>query len=248
MFVLQMCRAFTEHLMGKKLFEEAAIALGKSRKLLGDKGNPKPGHFASLIPGTIDYTSHHQTIRNLVQAMDGKRVCKVAYRNVMARRTKTLYVKPFKLFSHRDTVYLHAGLARRPGKPYREPDFDPLLAVHRISSIGITDRQFSMPEDYDFERDFNQTFGIAKDEAFIVEVEFFDWAANYVAERSWSPDQKITKRRDGSVKLKFTASSEPEILSWVLSFGENAVLVKPISLKILLIKALEHTLTNYKSI
>jgi predicted DNA-binding transcriptional regulator YafY len=245
MMVLQMCRAFTEHLLGRRLFEEAAIALGKSRKFLKDQTDTTSGHFASLIPGTIDYTPHHETIQRIVKAMDGKRVCKVAYRSVMARRAKSFFIKPFKLFSHRDTIYLHAGLARPPGKPYREPDFNPLLAVHRIRTIDITNRSFTTPDDYDFERDFNQTFGIVKEEAFEVEVDFSGWAANYVAERSWSPGQKIIKRRDGSIKLKFTASSEPEILSWVLSFGKNAKLLKPLSLKRQTVAIIESTLSNY---
>ena len=247
MMVLQMCRAFTEHLLGRRLFEEAAIALGKSRKMLRNQDDTTSGHFASLIPGTIDYTPHHETIHSLVKAMDEKRICKLSYRNVMARRAKSFFVKPFKLFSHRDTIYLHAGLARPPGKPYREPDFDPLLAVHRIRMIDITDRSFTIPDDYDFERDFNQTFGIVKEEAFTVEVEFYGWAATYVSERSWSPDQKIVKRRDGSIKLKFTASSELEIVSWVLSFGDHARLIKPADLKVQLIQALEKTRLAYAS-
>lgn len=247
MMVLQMCRAFTEHLLGRRLFEEAAIALGKSRKMLRNQDDTTSGHFASLIPGTIDYTPHHETIHSLVKAMDEKRICKLSYRNVMARRAKSFFVKPFKLFSHRDTIYLHAGLARPPGKPFREPDFDPLLAVHRIRMIDITDRSFTIPENYDFERDFNQTFGIVKEEAFTVELEFYGWAATYVSERSWSPDQKIVKRRDGSIKLKFTASSELEIVSWVLSFGDHARLIKPADLKVQLIQALEKTRLAYAS-
>ena len=44
--------------------------------------------------------------------------------------------------------------------------------------------------------------------------------------RVWSNDQVIT--RDGDkVRIKFTASSEPEIISWILSFGDEARLIKP---------------------
>lgn len=42
-----------------------------------------------------------------------------------------------------------------------------------------------------------------------------------------SPDQKITKKRNGGIKLRFSASSEPELTSWVLSFGEEAKVIKP---------------------
>ncbi len=65
-----------------------------------------------------------------------------------------------------------------------------------------------------------------KDDAFEVEVEFTGWAARYVSERIWSPDQKIFQK-NGKTILTFSASSEPELISWVLSFGEEAKLNKP---------------------
>ncbi len=137
------------------------------------------------------------------------------------------YVKPLKLFSHKDTVYLNARLAKAPGKKYRDPDFDPLLAVHRIQKVELTPRSFDSPDDYDFEKVFNRNFGVIKKEEFDVELDFSGWAAAYVAERIWNPDQKITKKRDGSVRLKFGASSEPELISWILSFGDAVKLIKP---------------------
>jgi predicted DNA-binding transcriptional regulator YafY len=114
-----------------------------------------------------------------------------------------------------------------PGKRYRAPDFDPLLAIHRIQEIQITERSFTLPGKYDFERDFNQSFGILKDAPFNVEVRFHGWAAIYVTERTWSPNQIITKHRDGSITLKFQASSEPEIISWILSFKDEARVIRP---------------------
>ena len=41
----------------------------------------------------------------------------------------------------------------------------------------------SPPKNYDFEKLFNREFGIIKEEAFKVRVEFSGWAARYVAER-----------------------------------------------------------------
>jgi predicted DNA-binding transcriptional regulator YafY len=35
------------------------------------------------------------------------------------------------------------------------------------------------------------------------------------------------KKDKNKVILKFTASSEPELISWLLSFGEEATLIKP---------------------
>ena len=225
--VLQMCRAFTEHLLGGKLFEEAARALGKSQTLVPGGKAVSSRHFASFIPGTIDYTPHHESIHSLIRAMEDRKVCKIIYKSIMAKRAKTFYIKPLKIFSHKDTIYLHARMARYPGKPYKEPDFDPLLAIHRLKNLEITERSFEFPKDYDFEKFFNQNFGVIKEEAFEVELEFTGYAAKYIAERIWSPDQKLTEKKDGTVKLKFSASSEPELIGWVLSFADEARVVKP---------------------
>jgi len=225
--ILQMCRAFTEHLLGRQLFDEAAQAILKSQAHLPEKQRVDSRHFASFIPGSIDYTGHHQTIRRLIKAMDEKRICKITYKRIMADRAKTFFIKPLKIFSQKDTIYLHARMAGYPGKPYKKPDFDPLLAIHRIKNLELTERSFEFPKDYDFEKFFNQNFGVIKEEAFKVEMEFTGYATEYVAERIWSPDQKLIKKKDGTVKLKFSASSEPELISWVLSFGDEAKVVKP---------------------
>ena len=228
---LQMCRAFTEHLLGRQMFEEAAQALDKSQAYLPADRRFASNHFATLISGRIDYTNHHQIIRRLIGAMDERKVCEITYKKIMAKRAKTFYVKPLKIFSYKDTIYLHARMARYPGKPYKEPDFDPLMAIHRIKNLEITDRRFEFPKDYNFDKVFNQNFGVIKEEAFEVEVEFTGYAAQYVAERIWSPDQKLTEKKDGTAKLKFSASSKPELISWVLSFRDEAKVIKPEWLK-----------------
>lgn len=218
---------FTEHLLGRQLFEEATQALEKSQAYLPEDKRTAPGHFASYTPGSIDYTSHHQIIQSIIRAMEESKVCKVIYQRIMANRAKTFYIKPFKLFSHKDSIYLHAGMARYPGRKYREPDFDPLLVIHRIKDIEITDRKFEFPKNYDFQKVFNQNFGVIKEDAFEVEVEFSGWAARYVSERIWSPDQKIVKNKGGKIRLIFTASSESELMGWILNYAEEARVIKP---------------------
>ena len=239
--ILQMCRAFTEHLLGKTLFEEATNALLKGQAHLPSAGSLSGQHFASFRPGSIDYTKHHDIVHSLMDAMEKSRICQVTYQAIMEDKPKQYFIKPLKLFSHHETVYLHAQKARTPGKEYHEPDFNPLLAVHRIKGIKVTERFFKQPRNYDFEKFFNENFGIMKKDVFEVEVEFKGWAARYVAERSCSPDQKITKKGKKRIVLKFTASSVEEIISWVLSFGEEARLIKPDNLVQTIINKLELT-------
>jgi len=224
---LYMCRSFAQHLLGHRFMEEATRGLEKGRALLPQKTRFSSHHFASYKPGTIDYTPHQESIRTLLEAMEKSRVCKISYRTVMAKKSKTFYIKPYRLFSHQDTVYLHAGLARKPGQLYKEPAFDPLLAVHRIQKADLDERLFKFPEDYDFEKIFNRNFGVIKEEAFEVKVEFTGFAAGFVAERIWSPDQRIQQLPGGKIHLSFSASSKPELVAWLLSFGDEARLLEP---------------------
>ena len=58
-------------------------------------------------------------------------------------------------------------------------------------------------------------------------VDLTGWAARYVTERVWSPDQKIVKKGKDKIRLSFKASSEPEVIGWLLSFGDQAKLIEP---------------------
>jgi len=229
--VLQMCKAFTEHLLGPDMLKEAAQGIEKSLAQTSQKHLNGDGHFASFNYGYIDYTTHQETIRRLIQAMGARRVCEVAYKAALSEKAKVFFVKPLKLFSHKDTLYLSARMARYPGCTYRKPDFDPLLAVHRIRNIAVTERSFEFPKSYDFQKEFNQNFGLIKGRPFKVEVEFSGYAAAYVAERIWSTDQKVARHKDGRVRLTFTASSKPEVASWLMSFGKEARVIRPVIIR-----------------
>ncbi|MBN2468536.1 MAG: WYL domain-containing protein [Deltaproteobacteria bacterium] len=225
--VLYMCRAFAEHLLGKTQFEDATRAFLKSHALLPQEENGGQQYFACFRPGSIDYTPHQETLQALLAAMEEKKICKITYQPIGEGKDKNFYIKPLKIFSHLDTIYLHARMARTPGKKYIDPAFDPLLAMHRIKAIDKTERPYRLPKDYDFEKTFNREFGIIKEKAFEVEAEFTGWAAGYISERVWSPHQKIVKKGKGKIILTFASSSQAEVMSWILSFGEEARLLKP---------------------
>jgi predicted DNA-binding transcriptional regulator YafY len=241
--MLYMCQAFTRHLLGKDLFLESEKAIQKSSLL--SSGKAKSDSFAAFLPGTIDYTPRQQDIRQLIKAMDEKTVCEIVYKNPMEDTGKTFYIKPYKLFAYNNALYLHAGMARYPGSRKTEFDFDPLLAVHRLEKVSLTDRKFVVPKDYNFEKQYNQAFGIIKEESFRVRLELSGYAAAYAMERRLSPDQKIKRVKRGII-LTFTASSEPEVLSWVLSFGDQVKVLSPAWLVDEVVQSLEKTRKKYR--
>jgi predicted DNA-binding transcriptional regulator YafY len=228
---LKMCKAFAEHLLGPELLREATQAIEKSGVSIDSHPKEFSDIFAVLPFGAIDYTPHQDTLRVLILAMAERKICRVGYKAAYDGIEKDFFIKPLKLFSYKDCLYLSAQLARSPGSKYRKPDFDPLLAVHRITHIFLTDRQFTYPKNYDFKTHFNNGLGVIKEKPFAIEVEFNDWAAKYISERLWDKDQVVSSKTNGSVRLKFKASSTYEAISWLLSFRDNFKIIKPIHLK-----------------
>jgi predicted DNA-binding transcriptional regulator YafY len=243
---LHMCKTFTAHLLGESFYNEATRALEKTIPLLSGETKLPSRHFASFSTGTIDYTPHQENIRALIEVMNAKKICRITYQAIMQKKAKTYHVKPLKIFSYRDTMYLHARLAREPGKVYRPPDFNPLLAIHRFKKVEMTERCFEYPTDYDFNEVFDRSFGLVKEDAFEVEIEFQGWAVDYVAERTWSPDQKISKVGDDKIRITFSASSEPELIAWILSFGEEAKVIQPEWVLAEIMKKIRRTAALYK--
>ena len=230
---LIMCRAFTGHLLGRNQFDAAMSALHKSSQLLHDTPdgdaatNDESRVYGVYRPGAIDYTPFQTQWQTLLEAMEKSLVCEISYRKILDKRAKTSRIKPLKIFSHRETVYVHARYAKEPGKLFQPVAYDPLLALHRFQSVTLTDTPFTKPADYDFERTFNEHFGVIKQKRFRVKAELTGWAAGFTAERKLSPDQKITRRKGGKLIIEFSATSEPEVLNWVLGLGAEAKLLAP---------------------
>jgi len=101
---LQLCKAFTQHLVGKKLYEEATQAILKSKTALAGGQQIGECHFTAFCPGTIDYTPQHQIIHTLIDAMEKQKVCKLTYQAIESPRPKTFHIKPLKLIGLRNLI------------------------------------------------------------------------------------------------------------------------------------------------
>ena len=227
---LQMCRAFTEHLLGQDTFVEMERAVEKSGQHLPVGVDGAGSVFGVVRSGVIDYTRHEPVLRTLLSGMADRRVCEVTYRGLSAPVAKTFHIKPLQVFAHRETVYVHARRARTPGQPYTAPKYDPLLALHRFENVTLTDTPFHRPRGYDFEKVMNQGFGVWMQKRFRVVVDLESWAAAFARERTWSPGQSLEELSGGGLRLGFWSTSEPEVMSLVLGFGVCAKLREPVAL------------------
>ena len=233
MDALLMCRAFTKHLLGNRGFVEAERALEKTSQLLavggdGDGGGELgEGRFGVFRPGSIDYTPFMGYLHTISEAIGERRVCEAEYRKPGERRSKVFRFKPLKVFSWRESIYVHGRYAVMPGKKWKDVGYDPIWALQRFRRVEKTEVEFKWPADYDFEKGLNREFGMLRGEKFRVVAEFTGWAADYVAEREWSPGQVVEWAKQGKLRLEFDAVSRDEVVSWVIGFGAHCRVVSP---------------------
>jgi predicted DNA-binding transcriptional regulator YafY len=77
--------------------------------------------------------------------------------------------------------------------------------------------------------------------------DFTAWVATYVRERVWSSDREKTWDENGDLlRRSFGASSEDELISWILSFGANGRLLEPEKLVEKVVKNLGRMTGRYR--
>ena len=98
----------------------------------------------------------------------------------------------------------------------------------RVQSVKLTGKAFPRPEKFSLENRLRGSFGVHSSEGeFEVVLRFNARAADYVREKKWHASQQLRELRDGGVELKLKLTSLAEIERWVLSWGGDAVVLKP---------------------
>ncbi len=223
---LLLCRDMVWRLFPAPLRDQLGDTIAKTAVLLPDyeeRGEALDSIAYFQPKGIVDYSQSQPLLDTLFRAIRERRVCKIVYRAPEWPRKRTLEVAPYRFVIFREAFYAKCRPVSALAPP--EPKKDRPLAVHRMSSITPTGQSFSPIEDDD--KRAADAFGLAREAPFRVVVEFIPKAAVYVRERIWSKDQQITDLPDGGITLEFTATSRPEVLAWVLSFGGEATLHAP---------------------
>lgn len=236
---LTFCRDIVRHLLPKNVEDELQHVLGSTAdRLRLDEDGMTESYAHPLVKGRIDYSPFQTTFEDIQLAMRKRRLCRVDYLARSSGDRHHYLVAPLRLIVYREAFYLRCRVCspRLTGR-----DRFRTLAVHRISRLRVNSDTFTdKPED-----DAEPHFGFPFHEPIRVRAAFCGSAATYVAERIWSADQTIKRRRDGSIELIFTATSTPEVISWILSFGPDAELLEPRELREEVLSCAEEILRRY---
>lgn len=162
-------------------------------------------------------------IDQLTDAMLANQTCYVFYHSFHDDKDKSFKIDPLHFFEHRGGLYLFVHTT----------SFGDIrvLAVERINKIKLTGEQFTYPADFDPDEKLKHAFGLFYDDPVNVEIRFSAKQARYIRERIWAVNQQIIDQEDGSIILKMETSGRYEIKKWVLGYGTEAEILKPVELR-----------------
>ncbi|MBU6409473.1 MAG: WYL domain-containing protein [Verrucomicrobia bacterium] len=98
----------------------------------------------------------------------------------------------------------------------------------RIESATPTGRHFEPARAFSLQERLRDSFGVHSAEGrFEVVIRFNRRAADYVREKKWHDSQQLRELKAGGVEMRLRLSSLVEIERWILSWGGDAVAIKP---------------------
>jgi predicted DNA-binding transcriptional regulator YafY len=156
----------------------------------------------------------------LAKATAHRQQLELTYRKPGSRQTEPRVVDPYHLANINGEWYLFAfDHARKDIRTF---------VPARVQAVRQTGTTFARPEKFSLERRLRDSFGVHSGEGeYEVILRFNARVADYVREKKWHASQRLRDLKGGGVELRMKLSSLVEIERWVLSWGGDAVVVKP---------------------
>jgi predicted DNA-binding transcriptional regulator YafY len=175
------------------------------------------------IPDHVhDYSDKGEVIDQIVTALVDEQPLVIKYENRAGKRRR-LRVDPLTLVTYKRGLYL-VGFSHH----------HKALRVFAIDGIEDATRQqgksFVYPTDYDPRKLFDGAFGIIGGEETEVTIRFDGSVEPSLRRRKFHATQRLQKK-GGYVYLTMRPRGTTEVLPWVLSWGANAAVVSPPSLR-----------------
>ncbi|MGN0903400.1 MAG: helix-turn-helix transcriptional regulator [Succinivibrio sp.] len=195
-----------------------------------DKNKNLDGHEISYIrKGFIRYDNFSEVIEKLRYCINNRVCCTIHYKKLQRTEPLEYTFAPHKILMFKDVLYVSGYIVEASGIACKKLySTQTNFCVHRITDI----RQLETSSQYlEYDDSQNGYFGMMKNEPLKVSIRFDGSVENYITDRIWSDDQKFEYLDDGSFILTLTVQSTPELISFVLSFGDKAEILFPETLR-----------------
>jgi predicted DNA-binding transcriptional regulator YafY len=103
--------------------------------------------------------------------------------------------------------------------------------IERIQGIELTAEHYFIPETWSIAEYLRSSWGIVREEEVAVSVAFSRAVAQRVRETRWHPSQQLETMADGRLLFRVKVAGVIEITPWILSWGADAEILEPASLR-----------------
>lgn len=103
--------------------------------------------------------------------------------------------------------------------------------INRIQSVFNTYTSYRIPEDFSVQNHMEKSWDIRLGPEAHVVIEFAPRIAPLIREVRWHSTQKIHENTDGGLRFEATVAGWQEVGWWVLTWGEEAEVIKPTELR-----------------
>jgi len=176
-----------------------------------------------LSHGARDYSEVSNQIEGLQKALLHQYRVILRYSKKKSSDIDTYDLDPYTLIFHKGGMYILGYVHNR--KDLR------LFALERVRAVEVTRHRFTIPDNFQPEEHFSDSFGLVNDKPMHVKIAFSNNISHTIVSRNWMPNQVISKESNDRTLLSFTATGKMELVSWILSFGMNAEVLEPAELR-----------------
>jgi predicted DNA-binding transcriptional regulator YafY len=170
------------------------------------------------------YEKQQGILKTLNRSILEHRIVEVEYQTLGQAEPKRRRIMPYGVAFYHSSLYIVADSCEVPA------DQDPLrhLKLDRFVKATALDEWFKPRADFDLETHLRRSIGMfASGSVKTFRVHISAYAARWLEEDPWHPDQQIKKNPDGSIVLTIQASHDLEIIPRVLALGNEAELLSP---------------------
>ena len=156
----------------------------------------------------------------LAKATTARQQLELAYRKPGQRRVEHRVVDPYHLGNINGEWFLFAF-------DHLRHDFRTFVPA-RIKAIRLTGKTFERRPEFSLKERLRGSFSVQSGHGeFDVVIRFQERVADYVREKKWHDSQQLRDLEHGGVEMRLKLSSLGEVGRWVLSWGGDAVVVRP---------------------
>ena len=170
------------------------------------------------------YEKHQGMLKTINRAILEHRVLEIEYQRLGQAAATKRCIHPYGIAFYQSSLYVVADAqeAADEDNPVRH------LKLDRFKKATALDEWFKPREDFNLEAHLQQSLGMfagRKTKKFKVKISAY--AAPWVEEDPWHPEQEVKKHADGSITLTVNASHDLEVIPRVLALGTEAELISP---------------------